>query len=446
MCIRDSFNVLEEYAKKLHIDNKLITIAKYCVYRKLGRKVETLEEAIRSLFESVHLDMFMNLRFKNLTRVFITPNYLVLEFKFKLKPLYGEEERYNTHTYIIGVNSVTDKCFLHKVNQNLDVRGEGEIYITMVPIEINLYHDNSPIYKLLGYDYDIELDSDFNLQELIHKIDKDPLTPNRVRVQGDIVLEILDIENYFNDVQRQIIDQYTNVLILEVVDRIANLLVSYGLSVDVEGNGVRVNGVYRYLRKKSDLPLKVICDLIMRELDLSDILKNYEINVMYDGFGVKTLSIIDKEVQRTVIDIHVNYGRGVFGEPWAPIWVSVLPLDVTASPSLSVWRDIYEYALKHMIEVENVVRHGRHVIQYFGYPRNIVFQYRVYNRDVVFTIVPRWHAVTKWIQITHPEHTPFYFQTDTPFSFTIRNVVNELTPRENHYRIVKLIKQLGNSR
>jgi len=433
---RERFGLYKEYEKVL-----IYTALRFCRVRD-----PKLESEVKSLFESIYGDVFTNLHFTNLHAVYVTPNYLAFVFTFerKLRGTYNEDRvyGYNYHNYVIGKNLTTGKLFLHKVSYLGHILDYEREVISEYPVIAYIVKSDKPIFTALGYSYDIELQGETALKEAIGNtaIGNTPL--NRVRVQGDLVLEINPIEQYFIDIREQIRHQYANLFVSEVLDRLANLLSDYGLHVITHNNDVIIRGIYRYAREKRLEIFRVLHNIILKELDLTDIDKDLVVDSNYCGEWTCTLLIVDKEIKFAIAEIESFFGSGIFGDPFIPIVVRVY---IRHIPDKYI-ESIYQYAIKHISEVENVVRHGRHVIQYFGYPRTMFFTYRVLNRDVVFSVNPLHLACTKWIQITHPEHTPFYYQTPRPFAFRIHNVENLLINRENHYRIVKLIKQLGNSR
>jgi hypothetical protein len=420
--------------EKHDVDKRLIEfLLNYSIDKK---------ELLKHKFTSeIHYKVFQHVPYY-LDHVIVSKNYIVLCFykDWKIKSYWSERTVRLRSNYVIGIN--TDrKLFINKLET---VPYEG-IELGSLRFkngkEIPVYFtEDFCIYGVLGYEYDLETTGLKTIPVYVN--DKDIY--RNYRVQGDLVLTVETVDkpydNYISAIKENINDQLFGTLIRIILERISNILNSYGFTVETRGNTISFECLSRrFDYDKTKEAINKIGKLLEKELYVKDIANNFKIRDIYSQGSMYSYGY--REDWEILIDI--GKGRGVFGSQYEPIEINVHIAN-------SVIEKFLDYIVKDLnVSKDNrVVYHGRHKIRYYGYPSRFTIVSKLPLLDLdgsdntfVFNVnLPVFYISEGDISVEHIEHGTMKYKIlkDIIVSFDSTSIHRDNDVRFNHYALKTL--------
>jgi len=316
--------------------------------------------------------------------VYVSPHYLLYDIRLYYK-YHGRSHHYY---YIMGVDS--GKVFVNRVN------GSPDFYTTIAQfdnIEFRLV-DNNVMYAIMGYGVDLGDKEDTTIG----------FSPNIrfVRVQGDLVLELIPLLNENDNTIYQFIDSrrildHVELLLLDLINRI---LIDYGFSTNVIGNNaIILNSIAprdsdRYYRNK-------LFKLLVKELkELGEIQYNEDEHRIIPKFGFDNCSINCFTLGGGLSNPYNHIGVRVDCGMWGDIGEITRELN----------REIIE-ALNNLPPYTYEFNIGNHYVK-IDNAKSLSFSYRpskqplTLNENIITIMNPLVYMVTpnSIIELVHREH------------------------------------------
>jgi hypothetical protein len=400
------------------------------------------KEFLKHKFTSeIHYRVFRHLPYY-LDHIVVSENYVVLCFyrEWKIKGYWNERTiRFNSY-YVIGINS-DGKLFVNKINTSpyedkllgyLKLKNGKEIPV--------YFSNNAFVYNVLGFEYDLENSSVKTIPVYLNGND----IIRNYRVQGDLVLTVESVEkpyeDYISSVKHSIREQTHGIITRIILERIADILNSYGFSVETRGNSIFFECLSRRLGyEEVNKRIDKICRLLNKELYVKDIAEKVRVQNLY-GHG-SMYSYGYREDWEICID--VSRGRGIFGNQYENIEIDVH----IASDIVNKFLD---YIVKDLdvSKDDRVVYHGRHKIKYYGYPSRFTIISKLPLLDIngsentfVFNVnIPIFYVSEGTLEIEHLEHGVMKYKVlrDMTVSFDSTRVHRDNDARFNHYALETL--------
>jgi hypothetical protein len=349
----------------------------------------------KDLFDTTSYNYYMVYVKPKLTRVlrdknsdlvvYVSPDYMIYDIRAYYK-WYNQGYHYR---YIFGVDS--NQIFVNRVN------GAPDSFFEIKQLDNNIWVKvigNNLMHGVMGYNVDLG-----DREDIVIDISTNI---TRVRVQGDLVLELIPLNEKdeitlgrFID-SRRILD-HVELLLLDLINRI---LLDYGLSTDiVRNNTIILNSVAprdndRYYRDK-------VFRLLVKELkELGEIEYNEEGHRIIPRFGYDNCSINCFRLGGGLSNPYNHIGISVSCGVWGDIGVITRELN----------REIIE-ALNNTPLGNFEFNIGNHYVK-INNGKSLSFSYRpskqplTLNENIINVLNPLTFIVTpnSIIELNHPEH------------------------------------------
>jgi hypothetical protein len=400
-----------EKLRELGVDHRLLTLL--WLYRS-GRK-----NAAKSLFTNqAHFEVFKHLKNKP-SAIYLTDKYLILTFTNRVKVRHRSIREGKSY-YVIGINS-DNKLFINKMERFYDPEA--------LPINGLVYFSNNQeVYRHLGYEYDLETDSDKTIPKPEHAND----FLEHYRVQGDLVFAVVVRENnfeatYLNAIKANIDLQLERALANFILRKIQNALAEVGISSHLADNELIIPAIP-----------------VARRWDIGEDLRQTLQNVIEKTVDLTAAGFSISNAQHDIA-IMVNRGRGLFGVPY-------LPLEVTVSFSPAFLNEVADQIVKSLdIQIkERSITFGRHKITYMGFPNrfNFVYEFPYVEEGnekfkVLFEVRMREiFAAEGKIRIEHVEHGLVEYTIAKPIEIIVENTeIDRFFEGRLNYHTLKLFRK-----
>ncbi|WP_148678154.1 hypothetical protein [Vulcanisaeta distributa] len=410
------------------IDGRLRAVIDYAIKAWMG--VEVGGESVRGLFsDDVDYRLFTGLGFRDLAGIAVSRHYAVL--------VMGVGEHYHP-TYVVGVND----------GGKLFINGGGWAYADHCSAEPSFMRhflsggalrvvgvDDSEVKGLLGFDLDAGYEG----------VDLGSALGSRVRVRGDLVLQVLPIEDYVDEITRAAEEQYVNAASHVIMRRAMNALDKYGIAATLDGDVLMVEA--SGLGGDVNSILNEIAKLLARDLVIDDMLTNGHPDV---------------EVKRVASDwVLVHYGYSGLNEWFLELGVrymeylgvGLITIKPTAQPSGCRYvvgcGDLPRLVRESLWGGEGVqeVDIGGYEITYHGLPRSVTLSLKpsFMGKPLMITAnaEPSDLGVTRDLVIEHPRHGTYKAVLTEARMIRASRVTDTLTPYKNALRLRKMTAKAG---
>jgi hypothetical protein len=294
-----------------------------------------------------------------------------------------------------GVDS--DRIFINRVNGSPDIC-ESQLIHVHDNIDICTTNDNI-MHSIMGYGVDLG-----DKEEVTIDVTPNPIT--RVRVQGDLVLELMQLnENILREhIGPDRILRHMNMLMIDLINRI---LLEYGLSPRIMGNEILLASVaprgndLHYLGKLSKLLIK----------ELKEVFGDNEVELHYVDLHGTLYEIGVKGGYNCIIRNDIVGGG--YGNPYNHLRIRVECNTWWLGPG-----EIYNELFKEVIEALNSIPPstyefsiGNHYVK-IANAKSLSFTYRpskqplTINENIINVVNPLMFIVTpnSTIELYHREH------------------------------------------
>jgi hypothetical protein len=400
------------------------------------------KEFLKHKFTSeIHYKVFQHVPYY-LDHVIVSRSYIVMCFyrEWKIKSYWNDRTVRLRSNYVIGINT-DGKLFINKIDvspyENTQIGFLKFKDDRSVPVYLT---EDCFVQNALGFEYDLENSSVKAIPVYLN--DKDII--RNYRVQGDLVLTVESVEkpyeDYISSVKHSIREQTHGILTRIILERIADILNSYGFTVETRGNSIFFECLSRRLGyEEVNKRIDKICRLLNKELYVKDIAEKLRVHNLY-GHGSMYSYGYSEDWE---ICIDVSKARGTFGNQYDPIEIDVH----IASDIVNKFLD---YVVKDLdvSKDDRVVYHGRHKIKYYGYPSRFTIISKLPLLDLngsdntfVFNVnIPLFYVSEGSLEIEHLEHGVMKYKVlrDMTVSFDSTSVHRDNDARFNHYALETL--------
>jgi len=376
--------------------------------------------------------------FKNLPRfpvtVCVSPSYAVFVYEFKIGSNTG------VGFYLFGVNS-DSKIFINQLDNV--VLDEAEKIFEIIPSFANEIKKPIIVYKIsdklihnnLGYQVDLENESDKTIPRYfnnfdISKINK-PLFERAYlsyRIQGDIVMNISDSNDYFVELENRLGERIDNIITNIVLQRISAALGEIGISANVASDSLWFDALPRRLMwRESEEMLENLRNFLIDNVDIKDLEAKF---VATDPFRINH--------ENAEIALIVREGRVSFGDRFRTIVVE-------AFSSQGLLRKWTQKVISNvsMDKDWRILRVGRHLIRYHGYPNRLTISARLFqdidgNDEYIIPVrLDRVYVSAGELYVYHPEHgqNMYKIAEDISARFESTNVSRDFENKMNYYAL-----------
>lgn len=433
-------SLVEKYSKYINnninadrLSSAFADVLSYIVAKKFGNdSASQLKRTIEPYFDDTSWVEFNYIKWKHVYDVSVSDNYIVVnqltvpsqklnEIVADMKNGLRNEYFMYEDTYIIGVNVDNGKLFIHKVAGSLYKDKITRLEAAIATLSIKAGRDDYIRAFYLRYHRDSYFD-DVKLSDLV--------TGNKVRVQGDLVFLVMDIDMYHWDVIGSLSNQLAYYTIRDIISKVVDVLGNHGISVRDNGTSLTIGlGTHHRHQHLTNKYTSAIMRLLYENIDLSkyvipDGCRKYEVEYSEGRLALRCGN-------ENILGIEVATNRGNKSIAIAPVIYRPEYL-----PEFNRLVNESEDILENNVGVQ-YVSIGRHHIEYYGYPRSFVINYN--NRIYIYNAPPDLLGVKKWIRVAHPEHSEFYEE----FNGAIRvlHVFTQDVEIRNVIALTRLIKQ-----
>ena len=372
------------------------------------------KEINQNLFDNkIHYKIFKKVSRKEIERIYISSNYLVI----KLREIAGY--------YIVGINSETGKLFVRGIDGIIVLEESKPLMINDILIELT---SDNEIRKFLGYDKELEEIDISNLE-----------TPIRIRVQGDIILQILDVncERMYKHRLKQFLAHHVRLMYTDLLlERLRNLLLNKGIHVFISDRTIlidlpkcTVNLLNRFVKFLEKL---IISSGLLTEIEKEFNLRVVSVKGLPSNNETQGISIL---TTNGYINVDVSFGTILFRG---------LRINITLDDK------IIENKVQNLIEELNleyrdrILTIGRHIVKLKALPTDIVLKLKMFNRERIIQINNLPLIVKGKIEILHEEHKPFEMTFPLPTQISLHSIPSTINFIRwyNYYKIKELVKTL----
>jgi hypothetical protein len=259
---------LHEHIKDLELHPKLKQLL---VYTILGKKPP------KDLFDEISYNYYLSYIKPKISRaiknkdhdiqIYVSPNYMI----YSIPVFYNPHQRTYYYNYILGIDN--DEIFVNRIY--LPPSSYQSFYIRLADNIVIILTDNDAIYNTLGYDIDMGEREEVVIEAIPYK--QPPHHPVSIRVQGDIVLQLV---NYNNTnltwyIPTDPILNHVTILLIDIINRI---LLDYGLSTRIIDNIIYLPSVAP--RKNDTKYLSKLASLLHKRLE--EVMGKEEIELYVD--------------------------------------------------------------------------------------------------------------------------------------------------------------------
>jgi hypothetical protein len=299
----------------------------------------------------------------------------------------------NHYYYVFGVDN--DRVFVNRVN------GAPDSYIDFIKvdnIEFRLI-DNNAVYGIMGYRIDLG-----DKEEVTIDVTPNPMV--RVRVQGDLVLEVMQLNesNLREFIGPRRILEHVNLIMVDIINRI---LLDHSLSPTIVGGEVFLASVAP--RDNDTVYLKKLSMLLLKELK--------------ELFGDQEVELYYVDQYQTLYEIRVKGGYncvircdivgGGFGNPYNHLRVRVECNNWWLGPG-ELENELFKEAidsLNNLPPMSFEFNIGNHYVK-INNAKSLSFSFRpskqpiTLNENIINVINPLTFIVTpnSIIELMHREH------------------------------------------
>jgi hypothetical protein len=348
--------------------------------------------SVKKILGDYYYEILRSIDYRTVESIYITPDYIVLNYSDNNRPRQA----------VIGVMEggriFVNRTDHYEINMYFNTEGSTVLGSFKVgDVDIHLYDSNLPVYRMLGYNVDInDLTPPYRL-----------VMGSSVRVQGDLILNVV---NQYEDVDQMkkayIVDRICHELRYEVemeaVRRISDILRSYGLTFDWSRSYVSIYIPSRYGRVYGRVMKAKIMEMLS-EFNMKDIMDIT--GFYYSKEGIK---------------VEVS---------WRGDHISISLPSADLIDRYKFERYIEENKVMELIPVgEYILRYGRHVIRYHGLPPLLEIDLPLpwdKTRSITVRAEDGLHNrifVLDWIEVTHPEHNPVELDVEKPSLVEVRSI------------------------
>lgn len=383
------------------------------------------KNSVKRMFtNNLHFEVFKHLPNKP-NEIHFSNNYLVFVYVFRI----GREVGYGL--YIFGINS-DKKIFINKLRQH-NIPSYNKVCELMVyengttTKRIPIYKNtDEEFYQVLGYQIDLE-----SSEIKVIPIYKDNETPAEAfpfyRIQGDLVLELFEPEEYYQGIATIVRANIRRILINTILQRIMSVLEDIGISSEIVVDELVFRGLSRQMRTAEiDHILNCLSEYIVDNVDLSDIGAEFEIDRLWD---------ISEDKPK--VGLRVREGRGEFG-------VRYKPIEIEIQPNMTLQLKYVNEVMQNLrLEKEwRIMRIGRHLVRYYGYPNRFTIVTKIINNDeyVIPIEIPTIYISKGELYVYHPEHKQIAIKVEKDIAARFRSVEvdDEFDDRLNYYALRQL--------
>lgn len=372
---------------------------------------ETLE--VDDFCNIIHYKMFEDaiteLSRDNIERVFVSENYLLIKKK--------EISEY----LVLGIDSETGNLFFREVYR-IYYFTERKSF-TVDGIDITIIEDRD-VRQFLGYN--IELDE---------FLTKQVSPPVRVRVQGDIILEIVSVnrEKEYRDILLRFLTHHLRMLYVDyLLERIRESLEDLGFHVEIRDKEIVIE-VKHYDSEILDKFTEFLLVLLSKTGIIKEIEK--EFNILVPDIKISEEFLTTRLITLGGIIVKVELSHFLTNMIKVEIEIDEKLIKEKANELLNQVDITYR---------ERTVKIGRHKVFFKSLPTDIVLRVKIFNNDEEIQIINLPLIIKGEIRFVHPEHSTvsLYFPIPVQVLFSTIPSTENFIMLYNYYRLKEILQTL----